>query len=365
MKRLFLGLVLPLAFLSLAASSALAGDGNDVGAAYSISNAASGNELLVYSRSSNGLLTPAGSVPAGGLGTGAGLASQGAVTLTDNGRTVLAVNPGSNSVAAFAVEKSEPQLLNTAPSGGIRPVSVAVHEHLVYVLNKNNAALATVSGFTLDQDGLTPIAGSTRFLNAGATDAAQVKFSPDGDVLVVTGRSSNRIDTFLVGKDGLLSGLQTFDPAPGGTPFGFDFDNKGHLLVSLAGVAPSSGAASYAVGKDGSLSTITAPIATGQNAACWLVASKDGRFAFVANAASASVSTFAVSPAGELDFLGATTIPGMTPLDLALSENGRYLYVLAAGSHGIVEFEIGHDGSLSHIGTMANIAATAAGIAAR
>src|SRR5829696_3313237 len=151
MKRLFLALALPAVLLAV--SSAAAGDGNDVGAAYSISNAASGNQLLVYSRSANGLLTSAGSVSAGGLGTGAGLASQGAVTLTDNGRTVLAVNPGSNSVAAFAVESSGPRLLNTAPSGGIRPVSVAVHKHLVYVLNKNNAALATVSGLTLDEDG--------------------------------------------------------------------------------------------------------------------------------------------------------------------------------------------------------------------
>ena len=204
------------------------------------------------------------------------------------------------------------------------------------MLNKNNAALATVSGFTLDKDGLTPIAGSTRFLNAGATDAAQVRFSPDGKILVVTGRSSNRIDTFLVGKDGLLSDLKTFDPAPGGTPFGFDFDNHGNVLVSLAGVGGSSGAASYDLAKDGTLTTITAPIATGQNAACWLVTSKDGRFAFVANAASASVSTFSVSPKGELAFLGATSVPGMTPLDMGLSKDGKYLYVLAAGSHGIV-----------------------------
>jgi 6-phosphogluconolactonase (cycloisomerase 2 family) len=362
-KRLFLALVLPAA-LALAVSSASAGDGV-VGAAYSISNAASGNELLVYSRSADGSLTPAGSVPAGGLGTGAGLASQGAVVLTRDGHTIVAVNPGSNSVAAFAVDASGPHLLNTAPSGGIRPVSVEVRENLVYVLNKNNAALATVSGFTLGKDGLTPIAGSTRFLNAGATDAAQVRFSPDGGALVVTGRSSNRIDTFRVGENGLLGDLQTFDPAPGGTPFGFDFDNKGHVLVSLAGVGGSSGAASYDLAADGSLSTITAPVETGQRAACWLVASKDGRFAFVANAASASVSTFAVSPKGELAFLGATTIPGMTPLDLALSDNGRFLYVLAAGSHGIVELDVGHDGTLTWIGTMPSIPATAAGIAVR
>jgi len=364
LTRLLSTLAALIGALAVVASQAAAAD-NVAGAAYTISNAAGGNALVVYTRASDGSLTPAGSVPAGGLGTGAGLASQGAVTLTDDGRTVLAVNPGSNSVAAFAVRPDGPRLLNTAPSGGIRPVSVAVHKNVVYVLNKNNVALSTVSGFTLDKGGLTPIQGSTRQLNAGATDAAQVRFSPAGDVLVVTGRSSQRIDTFRVGADGLLGDLTTFDPAPGGTPFGFDFDNKGHLLVSLAGVGGSSGAASYDVAGDGSLSTITGPLESGQRAACWLVASKDGRFAFVANAASASVSTFTVGPDGSLAFLGAVTIPGMTPLDEALSEGGRYLYVLAAGSHGIVELEVGADGSLTPIGAEGDVPATAAGLAVR
>jgi len=364
MKRLIF-LILSTALLVFAASAAAGSGSNVVGAAYTISNAAAGNALVVYDRSADGTLTPAGSVPAGGLGTGAGLASQGAVTVTDDGQMVLTVNPGSNSVAAFAVRHDGPELLNTAPSGGIRPVSVAAYKQLVYVLNKNNAALATVSGFTLDQDGLTPIAGSTRFLHTGATDAGQVRFSPDGKTLVVTGRSTNRIDTFRVDNDGTLSDLQTFDVAPGATPFGFDFDNKGHLLVSLAGVGGSSGAASYHVADDGSISPITAPIETGQRAACWLVASKDGRYAFVANAASSSVSTFAVSPAGELTFLRAATIDGMTALDLAQSHDGKYLYVLAAGTHGIVTFEIGNDGTLTHLNTQAGVPVAAAGIAIR
>lgn len=184
-------------------------------------------------------------------------------------------------------------------------------------------------------------------------------------MLAVTGRSSNRIDTFRVGADGLLSDLQSFDVAPGATPFGFDFDNKGHLLVSLAGVGGSSGAGSYDLGGDGSISTITAPLESGQRAACWLVASKNGRYAFVANAASSSVSTFAVSPAGELSFERAVTIDGMTALDLALSNDGHYLYVLAAGTHGIVTFEVGADGTLTHIDTEANVPAAAAGIAVR
>jgi 6-phosphogluconolactonase (cycloisomerase 2 family) len=364
MKRLLLPLLLLVAALALGGTAA-AGDGNAVGAAYSISNSAAGNELLVFTRAADGSLAPAGSVSAGGVGTGSGLASQGAVTLTEDGRAIVAVNPGSNSVAAFAVEPGGPRLLDTAPSGGNRPVSVAVRKGLVYVLNKDNASQSTVSGFTLDKDGLTPIAGSTAPVHAGATDAAQVKISPDGGTLVVTGRSSQRIDTFRIGSDGRLAGLQSFGVAPGSTPFGFDFDNKGHLLVSLAGVGASSGAASYDLAGDGSVSTITGPVETGQGAACWLVASKDGRFAFVANAASASVSTFAVSPDGSLAFLGARTIPGMTPLDLAISENGRFLYVLAAGTHGIVELAIGSDGSLAPLGAQPGIAAAAAGLAVR
>ena len=370
MKRLTLVLLTAVVAL-VAAGAASARDAGPhgarpVGYAYTISNAVAGNELVVYARAADGTLAPDGSVPAGGLGAGAGLASQGAVTLTDDGRTVLAVNPGSNSVAVFQVHAHDgPTLLNTAPSGGIRPVSVAVDKQLVYVLNKNNAALATVSGFHLGKDGLTSIPGSTRVLNAGATDAAQVKFTPDGGTLVVTGRSSNKIDTFRVGKGGVLGALQTFDVAPGGTPFGFDFDSRGNLLVSLAGVAGSSGAASYAVGKDGRVSTITAPVATGQNAACWLVSSKDGRFAFVANAASASVSTFSVGPDGSIAFQGATAVPGMTPLDEALSEDGHTLYVLAAGSHGIVQFSVGNDGSLTYVGSQLTIPATAAGLAVR
>jgi 6-phosphogluconolactonase (cycloisomerase 2 family) len=364
MKRLIF-LVLSTALLVFAASAAAGRDSNVVGAAYTISNAASGNALVVYDRAADGSLTPVGSVPSGGLGTGGGLASQGAVTLADDGHDVLAVNPGSNSVAAFAVRQSGPELLNTAPSGGVRPVSVAAYKDLVYVLNKDNAALATVSGFTLGKVGLTPIAGSTRFLHTGATDAGQVRFSPDGELLVVTGRSTSRIDTFLVDQDGTLSDPKTFDVAPGATPFGFDFDNGGNLLVSLAGVGGSSGAASYDLGNDGSISTITAPLESGQRAACWLVASNDGRYAFVANAASSSVSTFAVSPAGELTFLRAATIDGMTALDLALSNNGRYLYVLAAGSHGIVTFETGTDGTLTHTDTEASVPVAAAGIAVR
>ena len=366
MKRLALSLLALVALLVVSGSAAAAGSGHNGpdSVAYTISNDVAGNALVAYDRAGDGTLSSVGSTPAGGLGTGAGLASQGSVVLTDDGRTVLAVNPGSNTVAAFSVDRDGPHLLGTAPSGGNRPVSIAVDKKLVYVLNKDNSAPATVSGFRLDKDGLTPIAGSTRLLHAGATDAAQVSFTPKGDTLVISGRSSNAIDTYSVEKHGLLGVLKTFDVAPGTLPFGFDFDKKGNLIVSIAGVGSSSGAASYDVGKNGTITTITAPIETGQQAACWVVTSKDSRFAFVANTASSTVSTFSVGQDGSIAFLTAVPLHGVTAIDEAISEDGRYLYVVAAGSDTIVQFAIGRDGTLTYVGTTST-PANAVGLAVR
>src|SRR5262249_5741293 len=121
-------------------------DDDSVAAVYTMSNAASGNHILVFSRGSDGSLSPAGSVATGGNGTGAGLGNQGGVVLTDDGEWLLAVNAGSNSVSVFAVEDEGLRLIDVAASGGLRPISIATHDNLVYVLNAGSDA---VSGFVL------------------------------------------------------------------------------------------------------------------------------------------------------------------------------------------------------------------------
>jgi hypothetical protein len=60
---------------------------------YTLSNATAGNEVIV-SDSRHGKLYLAGSYSTGGLGTGAGIGSQGAIIVDDN--FVFAVNTGSN-----------------------------------------------------------------------------------------------------------------------------------------------------------------------------------------------------------------------------------------------------------------------------
>ena len=69
------------------------------GMVFTSSNEQSGNELLVYARARNGALTLHARAATGGQGSGAGLGSQGAVTLSGDGRHVFVVNALSNSIS--------------------------------------------------------------------------------------------------------------------------------------------------------------------------------------------------------------------------------------------------------------------------
>src|SRR6266849_9719364 len=134
---------LPTVVLSLAVAfgfSALTLAEGAAGAVYTMNNSSNGNRVLVFARAADGTLTAAGSFETGGLGTGGGLGSQGALVLSSNERWLFAVNAGSNDISAFAVERRGLSLVDRVPSGGRRPLSLAVHDDLLYVLNAGGAA---------------------------------------------------------------------------------------------------------------------------------------------------------------------------------------------------------------------------------
>ncbi len=359
MRTFVLGLGL-LATLVLASVATASDSDNSPGAVYTLTNSPGGNAVVALERAADGTLSPQGSFPTGGAGTGSGLGSQGAVVLSADGRQLFAVNAGSNSISLFAVRPNGLELRATVPSDGIRPISIAERKNLLYVVNAGGAG--NIAGFTVGDGTLTPLAGSSRPLGAGSAGPAQVSFTPDGNVLVVTEKASSTIDTYAVGPDGRTAG-PIVSPSAGGTPFGFDFDNRGHLLVSNA----TGSASSYAVGSDGA-AVISGAVATHQGAPCWLVASKNGKYAYTANAAAGSISGFSVGQDGSLALLdpsGLSASLGSTshPLDEAVSNNGRYLYNLTDGLHTISTFQIGADGSLRLLGSVP-VPVGAAGLAA-
>jgi 6-phosphogluconolactonase len=360
MHRRTLMLVVALATLPFAAV-AQASDSNRSGAVYTLTNAPAGNAVAVFDRAADGSLTPAGTFATGGSGTGGGLGSQGAIALSDDGKLVFAVNAGSNSISELAVRPHGLELVGTVGSGGLLPISLTLHGSLLYVLNAGGAA--NISGFTVGSSGPIPLAGSTRSLEAGSAGPAQVSFTPDGRELVVTEKNSRTIDTYTVGLD-RLAGPAIVSPSAGVTPFGFDFDGAGHLLVSEAGGSASS----YSVGSGGA-TVISAAVQTHQAAPCWLIASRDGRFAYTANAGSGTISGFSVSGDGSLallepDGVSAALGAGSHPLDEAVSRKGRFLYNLTDGRHAITAFRIGDDGGLAEVDSVGGLPAGAAGIVA-
>lgn len=339
------------------------------GAVYVMSNSAAGNSVLAFERAADGTLFPAGAFATGGLGTGGGLGSQGALVVSEDGRWLLAVNAGSDELSVFRIRRGGLELTDTEPSGGELPISVTEHHGVVYVLNAGGAG--NIGGFTLSPHGaLSPLAGSTRPLSGAGTGPAQVEFSPDGDLLVVTEKATSLILTYAVNEEG-IAGAPMTHASEGSTPFGFAFSGRDRLIVSEAfgGAPDASATSSYLLSGDGAVQTVSASIPTTETAACWVAVSEDGRYAYTTNTGSGSVSGYAVGRDGTLTLLDAdgrtgVTGPGSLPLDVDFSRNGRYLYVLNAGTHTISGFAFSPDGSLSSVETEGGLPAGAAGIVA-
>lgn len=373
------------------------------GAVYTATNDPTGNAVVAYARNADGTLTKAGTFPTGGVGIASEppfgfpiVDSSGSINLTDDGRLLFVVNAGpagGGTISAFRATDSGLQLADNSPisSGGALPISVTTHGNLLYVVNEESS---NIVGFRFTPSGhLTQISTQPLSTSFPTTVAAQIGFSPDGRQLVVTERGlpapNGVIDTFPVHWDGTAGPAQKH-VAPTPNPFGFAFDGS-HLLVSDPGfVATPSGSAanpgdsppnpadpsqffgslsSYGLSNSGDL-TFKGEFPSGGRAACWVVVTPDGRYAFVTNTLSApagspagiltgngGVSRYAVSPHGRLTLLGQTDVvpsqpgPSGFPGDEGLSSDSRYLYVLVpfivGGPSHIDAYRVGPGGSLT------------------
>jgi 6-phosphogluconolactonase (cycloisomerase 2 family) len=341
--------------------------GKGKGAVYTLTNEASGNAVAIFKRAGNGTLKPRGTVTTGGLGTGAGLGSQGAIVL-DHSR-LFAVNAGDNTISMMRVNRrGKVRLTDVDPSGGVRPISVTVHGKVLYVLNAGDASHpANIQGFLALWGHLVPLHGSSRPLSTDQPDPAQVQFSPNGKFLVVTEKATNMIVTYKVHRG--YAGQPNAQPSAGVTPFGFDFDKRGRLIVSEAygGAPDASVLSSYSLSGNGAVTPITANVATTETAACWVVVTKNGRYTYTTNTGSNSISGFRIAHDGALTLLdadGKTADTGAGPLDLALAKNSKLLYSLNSGFPEIQGFRVKGNGSLQSIGAVGGLPAGTTGLAA-
>jgi 6-phosphogluconolactonase (cycloisomerase 2 family) len=335
------------------------------GHVYTLTNASSGNSVLIYDRASNGQLTYSGSCASGGNGTGTGLGNQGAVILANEDEVLLAINAGSNSISSFNINNNGLSLKSTVSSGGMMPVSITQHEDIVYVLNAGGTN--NISGFKLKQNGrLEPISNSTRPLSAASTGPAQISFIKDGRVLVITEKGTNKIVSYTVNEYGIPGMMHTITSS-NPTPFGFAKKN-GNIFVSEAvGGAPGASVlSSYNIRNNGEIDLINGSVGAGQSAACWVVITNNGKFAYTTNTASDNITTFGITNMGGISVsqaISATTEAG--PIDADLSNNSKYLYILNGAGKSIQAYNVNNNGSLSFIQTVTGLPMGANGLAAK
>jgi 6-phosphogluconolactonase len=207
---------------------------------------------------------------------------------------------------------------------------------------------------------------------------AQVRFTPDGNRLVVTVKGTNTIYVFPVGENGRAGSPTTTQAALPALPsfFGLTFDKNGHLLVTeLFGSATSIPAggkgavSSFTIASDGNLIPISSHVNDGGTAACWIALEPlTGKYAYVANNLSASISSYSVGNDGSVTLLNGTAASGNGPNDLAVASEGgnSWLYVVDAGTGTVGAFHINGDGSLTAIsgGSGLPVGRSAQGLAA-
>jgi len=198
------------------------------------------NEVIAFRRAADGSLDRIGSAATGGDGDGSPhLQSQGSVTLTGDGQYLLVTNAASDDLSVFSVAADGSIELRERVHTGATPRSVAERDGLVVVLNTGEPGLAS---FRLHSEGIARMEGSEQALAASDADPAQVAFSPDGSMVVITERGIDSIVTYEVAPDGTF-GASSDIISEGPTPYSFAFTSGGTLIVTEAFGAQKGAAA--------------------------------------------------------------------------------------------------------------------------
>ncbi len=279
------------------------------------------NAVIAYSQSSNGQLTEIGSYNTGGTGvanTGL-LGPQDAdkqVIASPDGRLIFAVNQGSNTVAVFNVLPDGS--LSRVPggafsSGGTEPVSLAIAEGRLYVVNRGDEIQGQTGSIAPSITVFDIAPNGDLFQNFADTTTLPVGLSPSQ---VLTTPTSNLVfvDTFtppplnaVAGANEILpfqiGGKGQLVPAPGGgvgdavTPpllLGLAFNPNQNIIY--AGLTGANDVGVFTFDHSGKLTLVdTVPVGLGGAGPCWTAVSPNGQFLYTVDTGTDSVGVFSLA----------------------------------------------------------------------
>ena len=194
-------------------------------------------------------------------------------------------------------------------------------------------------------------APSSRSAPDAGAEADPVQQQRSGD-----GRRRIRLEyhRHLRGRPRRQAGPTITTPSIGGAPFGFDFDRAGYLLVSDAALTTGqSGATSYDVARDGTVTANGPAVPIDQAAACWLAAAAAASPSPRTRAAARSAATPSRPRAPSLLSAARWSRTTRPPSRSTRASARPELPVRPGGGlTQIVGYRVGADGSLTQVTTV-------------
>ena len=337
-----------------------------IGYLYTVNNDIRRNGVAVLKRAADGSLKEVAGSPfrTGGKGLGGGdIDQQGAIRV--HGNYVLAVNPGSDTVAVLRKGtggKLRPVPGSPFPSGGMAPLSLTIHGDVLYVANQappfaKRESTPNITGFRIGKNGrLDPIANSTIPFRVGQ-GPAQVDFNPHGETVVVTSGFQDGARNKLHGYN--VQANSTLEEGPGSPlhpkgasgSVGFSWNPEGNR-VYVSNFRPSAITVFDVDRRTGGVRQNGRAHRTKETAACWTALSRDGKMLYVANFVSNSISAFETHQDGTLRHVRSVGRRGARnpdTKDVVIAKDGKFLYVVASGARQIAVFSIGANRELTEL----------------
>jgi 6-phosphogluconolactonase len=206
-SALLLGLAAAAAVAAPATASASTGASPVVGHVYVNDNTAGTNTIGAFDRHADGTLIPepGSPFPAGGAGTGSGLASQGAIQFSADGRFVIAVDAGSNQISVLQVHRDGKLSLVGTEVGTSKIDSFTVRFDGRLTAAPGSPLPAQGLGpfgsefrYQIADDGTLTLLGSTPVAATGGVGAVDARLSPDGRYLYVDESKIGAVGAFAV-----------------------------------------------------------------------------------------------------------------------------------------------------------------------
>ena len=337
------------------------------------------NAVLAYVNMGDGNLVPLPGSPFLTAGEGVGNTMQKLgpedsdtqLKITADGKFLLAINPGTNTIAVFAINADgtlTPVAGSPFSSGGQTPSSIDIRGNYVYVINKSDDYAHPVTQapnyttFTIDNNGkLSPVAGST-YETAVGSSPAQALVSNNGKFLF----GADFLGFMLMPPTGTL---RSFTISNGkltpvaGTPYALPAAEDGGALglwqhpksnTLYVGFPVSAKVGVYNINPNSGELTYQTSVAAGA-AACWIRTNAKGDRLYVLNTAENSVGVYNTSNPASPQFLSKLTLkysgpsytnpmgvvfPTSQDFSISFSPNEKYLYVVS--QHTNPDFTVGN-----------------------